>query len=155
MTTTLQEYEDFVAKADISSITLHELHAETVGTGEPAGMQFQFEAASRLREPSGIDFRVRAHALVEDAEHEGVFDLNATWIVPVDFESEPASMSDELRTQFQTDVVLMAVFPYVRELVQATAARFGVANLVIPLMKRGELNPQPPAAEDRVEDAAS
>lgn len=133
-------YTEFVQRTNLLDIVPKELRAKSTGQGEPDGIQLKFDVASKPWD-EGLQYRVRANARVDDEDGDSILELSGTWMVFVSVENDAMEgISEEIRVQYQKDVVLMAVVPYVREMVQSTCAKFGVPGIVVPLVKRDQID---------------
>jgi hypothetical protein len=141
---------DFAAKAVLSDLRVIEMEASTAAFGDPKGIQARFDASSRLvddEERPKVEYRVRNTTEVNDADGQLLFSITATWGVIFSFTDRPMATDESVLKEFQASVVMMAVVPYVRELVNSTAARFGFPGVVFPLMKAGDLREADLSAE--------
>lgn len=141
--------KDFAAKAVLDNLRLVSLEASVDAAGEAANIEARFDASSRVLDNADgpqVDYRVRNETEVKDAEGQVLFSIKSTWSLHFDFVAQPTSIDEEVRRAFQTAVVMMTIVPYVRELVNSTASRFGLPGVVVPLIKAEELHEVPSAA---------
>lgn len=141
--------KDFAAKAVLDDLRLVSLEASVDAAGEAANIEARFDASSRVLDNADgpqVDYRVRNETEVKDAEGQVLFSIKSTWALHFNFAAQPTSIDEEVRREFQTAVVMMTIVPYVRELVNSTASRFGLPGVVVPLIKAGELHEVPSAA---------
>lgn len=133
---------DLAAKAVLADLRVIEMEASTAAFGAPDSIQARFDASSRVIDDEKglkVEYRVRNTTEVSDAEGQLLFSTTSTWGVSFRFTDRPVSTDELVRKEFQEAVVMMTVVPYVRELVNSTASRFGFPGVVFPLMKAGEI----------------
>lgn len=146
-----EELVDFVGKATLADLRVVELSAATEGRGDADTFEIRFDATSRIWEDHAelrVEYRVRSVVEVRDQAKDALLKVSSTWATTFCFAERPISTSESVRSEFQSAVVIMTVYPYIRELVQSTCARFGLTGVVLPLVKADEIRGVDLAPED-------
>jgi len=146
-----EELVDFVSKATLADLRVVEMSATAEGVGDADTFEIRFDATSRVREDASdlsVEYRVRSVVEVWDHARSPLLKVTSTWGATFRFADNPISTDEAVRSEFQSAVVIMTVYPYIRELVQSTCARFGLPGVVLPLVKASELERVDLAPED-------
>jgi hypothetical protein len=146
---------DFTAKSMLADLRVIEMEASIAAFGEPKGIKVRFDNSSHLVDDTDtlqLEYRVRNTTEVNGADGGLLFSTKSTWAVSIAFTDRPMSTDEAVLEEFQASVVMVAVIPYVRELVNSTAARFGFPGVLFPLMKAGDLHETNPATDSSPQD---
>lgn len=133
------DYAEFVQATDLVGIALVECSAQRTGgvdLDEPLDTTLTLESAQRVSD-NELDYRFQFACSVAQGGTD-VAAIGATFVASYANAMSDA-VSEEFVLQFAQDVVIMAVYPYMREFAQSTAARLDIPNFTLGLVKRGEL----------------
>lgn len=150
------ELVDFANKAILADLRVVQMDATSPNAGAPDNFEVKLDATSRVRDDLDelrVDYRIRGFVDVMDESKKLLLKMSSTWGASFTFAEPPISTSDEVRNEFQAAVIIMSVYPYIRELAQSTCSRFGLPGVVIPMLKAGDLQganlaPSDPAGSD-------
>lgn len=144
-----QDYAEFVQETDLVGISLVEFSAKRSGGVDLNGAldtTLSLESAQRITAEE-LDYRFQFSCDIAQNDTD-VATISATFVVSC-ANPRAAEIDEEFVLRFAQDVAVMAVYPYMRELAQSTAARLDLPNFTLNLVKRGELVIQHP---DQAED---
>ncbi|WP_435080190.1 hypothetical protein [Clavibacter michiganensis] len=135
----VETIESLVEKLSLSAVTFYQvgatLHEEEVdeGTDESvdSGLETMFKVRTRHKKNEfGTRFRVEVSSIYGEA----VVD------VACEYESEePLRIPRDVAHVFINQVAVMQAFPYIRESIMTTTARILPVPILLPVVKRGEL----------------
>lgn len=134
----LSEYEELVQALELVGIFLVECTAKRTGgtdSDKPLDTSMTLESAQRVSD-SALDYRFGFSCMITQ-EGGDVANISATFVASYATE-EPLEANEGIAQQFAQDVAVMAVYPYMREFAQSTAARLDLPNFTLGLVKRGE-----------------
>jgi len=141
---------------DLQNIQIRDLHWTMpdvdVEAGLPVNLEPQFELMIG-RGPDAIVFRVRSTVPGRIPDGTEIFRFQAVhqiaYAIQPEAEAEEAFGPEELQA-FGSTAVLMTAYPYVRQVLQSTAAQSNMPAVVLPLL-RLPLMPQPPGRQQHPE----
>ena len=124
------------AKLLLQDVSLYESEAGGAGpplrTVEPVRLSAELDSEVSHRDSAGVDFAVTLRVVCDDLV---AFHIEATFLARYRFadQAKPASRG-ELEA-FRKSHAVLAVWPYLREFVQTTAARMGFPTEPLPLLR--------------------
>ena len=146
--TVVEDARELLQLGELSGIRFNGFSAERIAGGEPVTDEEQAEQSIQVsigQNPGLIEVRVQLELTTSAAKY--VADAASQYRYPDDHE-----VSEEVARQFAEAVGVMAVYPYLRELVQTSSARLSLPPVTLPLMRQGEVNLSP---KDESVDLAS
>lgn len=138
MTAVLDVHELFKI-GELSGIRFNGFAAERIVGGELVTDEEQAEQSIQVsigQNPGIVEVRVRLELVTSAARYSA--DAASQYRFPEDRE-----VSEDLAREFAEAAGVMAVYPYLRELVQTSSARLSLPPVTLPLMRQGEVNLSP------------
>ena len=132
----MERLKDLVSRSDLESINVHELSAKLVPGVSEESDEATFDLNIQTRAAPG-EFGVRV--TVDATTPVGVIKV----VIAAEYSAEGAEPDPELLGLFASEVAIMSVFPYVRQAVSDMSQRVFEQPLMMPIVKRGELQLTP------------
>jgi hypothetical protein len=133
--------KDLLDLAELSDIVYYAVSATRRDEAGPEGTSHEF-AIFVLHDGARIEVRCRAVVDTSDAQY--VVDASSRFEL-----KHPVEITDDAKQEFVEKVGLMAVYPYIRETVAASAAKLRLAQPLVGLLQAGNVSitPTKPAAD--------
>jgi preprotein translocase subunit SecB len=124
------------AKLLLQDISLYESEAGGAGpplrTVEPVRLSAELDSEVSHRDSAGVDFAVTLRVVCDDPV---AFHVEATFLARYRFADQVKPASKGELEAFRKSHAVLAVWPYLREFVQTTAARMGFPTEPLPLLR--------------------
>lgn len=134
----MSEFEKLLKAADLSGVQLTHCRAQLEDSGAPETFSFELESATRVPDGAGdnkLEFRFRNSFSIKGDGDLALFSLEATWEIEFDLNGEHVDSGEVVRKEFLEKVATPVIWPYLREFIQSTSARFGFTEVTLPLNK--------------------
>jgi preprotein translocase subunit SecB len=123
------------ARLQLQDISLYKSEAAgagpPIGAVEPVTLSAELDSEMDRRDSAGVDFAVTLRV----ACHEALtFHIDATFLARYRFADQTKTASKIEIEAFRKSHAVLAVWPYLREFVQSTAARMGFPTEPLPLL---------------------
>ncbi|MFI6245173.1 hypothetical protein [Streptomyces sp. NPDC051016] len=129
----LAQLSDFVARVDLRGIVAQECHAVRHSGAAPERAAVSLDTALSFR-PGAVDYRFTMTCKAYDVSEDPVADLSVVLLTSFTFEG--ADASESVYHAFGTNVAIMTAYPYLRQHVHDLAARIGLVNFTLGLLKQ-------------------
>lgn len=130
--------EELLSVAELTGVRVYEVHGRRVDPGVHAGDEPQ-AAPDVMARGTELSLETRMRLAIHTDDSELLADIGVEYTL-----SEPCAVSEAAMQEFLTRVGAMAVFPFVRESIFATANRLGVNAPVLGLLRAGSFEVGPP-----------
>ncbi|MGA3018719.1 MAG: hypothetical protein ABSF62_16480 [Bryobacteraceae bacterium] len=124
------------AKLLLQDISLYESEAGGAGpplrTVEPVRLSAELDSEVSHRDSAGVDFAVTLRVICDDPV---AFHIEATFVARYRLADQVKPASKGELEAFRKSHAVLAVWPYLREFVQTTAARMGFPTEPLPLLR--------------------
>ncbi|MFD0304692.1 hypothetical protein [Streptomyces sp. NPDC127119] len=129
----LEGLTKFVAQVDLRGVVAQECHAVRHSGEAPARAEVSLDTELSHR-PNSVDYRftLKCQALTE--EDSAVADISVVLLTSFTFSGDEAEES--VYQDFGANVAIMTAYPYLRQNVHDLAARIGLINFTLGLLKQ-------------------
>lgn len=143
---------DLVALVDLTGVRTFEFSGRLLDAPADAEIEERQDIQVHLRASPG-DLQVRVRLTIQTDEAELVADCAAVFELKESDPNEQIEIDDDVKREFVERVGIMAVYPFLRESIFATAVRLQVAAPVLGLLKAGQfsMTPNPQTSTDFAE----
>jgi hypothetical protein len=124
------------ARIELQGISLYKSEAEGAGppvsSVEPVRLNADLDSGVEHRDPTGVDFAVTLRVACDQPL---TFHIEATFLARYRFADQAKRASRTELDAFRKSHAVLAVWPYMREFVQAIAARMGFPTEPLPMLR--------------------
>jgi hypothetical protein len=133
----INDIHELVAAVQLGNILVHEERARRLHWSEDELLNLNFPLAENSMgiSENGLERRFRFRSRFTDASGEYVADFEAIYSLP-----ELADVAQPILTEFAERVAFMAIYPFLRASIFASASRLGLPIPVLGIVRQGEFS---------------